>query len=134
MVVLLKDKPVVKIVKLRRIDKLFTDLIFAYFRMLEALFNFPRWMNLFGVLSVSESGGILIYLDLIQPGGRWRRHYAFALQILTGSLKKIEKKRKKWKNVDTIIKFLCFFCFVFLLYVKIEIEMSIIMLLRRLQL
>ena len=42
MVVLLKDKPVVKIVKLRRIDKLFTDLIFAYFTMLEALFNFPR--------------------------------------------------------------------------------------------
>ena len=69
MVVLLKDKPVVKIVKLRRIDKLFTDLIFAYFTMLEALFNFPRWMHLFGFLSVSESEGTLIYLDLIQPGG-----------------------------------------------------------------
>ena len=43
-----------KIVKLQRIDKLFTDLIFAYFTMLEALFNFPRWMNLFGFSSVSE--------------------------------------------------------------------------------
>ena len=70
MVVLLKDKPVVKIVKLRRIDKLFTDLIFAYFTMLEALFNFPRWLHLFGFSSVSESEGTLIYLDLIQPGGR----------------------------------------------------------------
>ena len=37
-----------KIVKLRRTDKLFTDFIFAYFRMLKALFNFPKWMNLFG--------------------------------------------------------------------------------------
>ena len=69
MVVLLKDKLLVKIVKLQMIDKLFMDLIFAYFMMLEALFNFPRWMHLFGFLSVSESEGILIYLDLIQPGG-----------------------------------------------------------------
>ena len=42
MVVLLKDKPVVKI------DKLFTDFIFSYFTVLEALYNFPRWIHLFG--------------------------------------------------------------------------------------
>ena len=29
-------------------DKLFMELIFAYVTMLGALFNFPRWMNLFG--------------------------------------------------------------------------------------
>ena len=56
MVVLLKDKPVVKIVKLRRIDKLFTDLIFSYFTMLEALFNFPKWMHLFGFLYIGVGG------------------------------------------------------------------------------
>ena len=69
-ILLLNDKPVVKIVKLRRIDKLFTNLLFSYFTMLEALFNFPRWMHLFGFPYISELVGILIYLDLIQPGGR----------------------------------------------------------------
>ena len=37
-----------KIVKLPKIEKLITDLVFAYFTMFQALFNFLRWMNLFG--------------------------------------------------------------------------------------
>ena len=48
MTVLLKDKLVVLLLKFLRMDKIFLDLIFAKFTMLEAWFNFPRWMNLFG--------------------------------------------------------------------------------------
>ena len=45
-----------KIVKSRRIDKLFTDLIFSYFTVLEALFNVPRWMHLFGFPCIGVGG------------------------------------------------------------------------------
>ena len=41
------------------------DLIFVYFTMLEALFNFPRWMNVW-FPSIAEYQSVHCLPDLIQ--------------------------------------------------------------------
>ena len=72
--VLLKYELVVKL-KLRRIDKLFTDLIFLCFRVLRITFK----MDAFDWFLLTKLECILIHLDLIQPGRNLRQHCALDL-------------------------------------------------------